>query len=174
MNTHKLTTTTVLVLACVALVGGCKRNKEDGNADLLAGYASGNKYEQGPAMPEHYESEGASVSVATMNAIEDTIKEVYVKDFERCAEKEMERYDNRWIAGTFDIEVTIQTTGKVTEVEIRNVDVKERKLAKGQKELRGVVDFEACLKQHAMEWEFDPAPEAVYDHSHKGRVGEAY
>jgi hypothetical protein len=52
------------------------------------------------------------VSPKVLKSIQDTVENVYERDFGRCLQKDMEAYENRWIAGTFSVEFTIDTSAR--------------------------------------------------------------
>jgi hypothetical protein len=175
---------TVSLLGLVALVGalGC-RQKHATNQELLAEYG-GEKYQSDMVATdyENVEDQGDSIDPRTQAAIQDTITTVYVTDFEKCLETEMSRLENRWIAGDFAVEFTIETSGMVSNVKFLEHDVKERKTKNNKGEFvpeggsapRGADNFESCVQEKIYKWEFDPAPEVTYTHTYNGRVGEAW
>jgi hypothetical protein len=175
---------TISVLGLMALVGalGC-RAKPTSNQDLLAQYDSG-KYE-GDMVATDYETvedQGASIDPRTQAGIQDTIETVYVTDFEKCLETEMSRLENRWVAGDFAVEFTIETSGLISAVKFLESDIVERKtlndkgefVSEGGKAPRKADNFESCAEGKIYKWEFDPAPEVTYTHTYNGRVGEAW
>lgn len=178
------TTTTIVIVGLGSLVAlsGCKP-KEKTNADLLGAY-SGSQYESDMVATdyENVEDQGSSIDPRTQAAIEDTIRTVYVSDFERCLEGEMSRLENRWIGGDFSIEFTIETSGMVSSATILKEDVWERRtldgdgkyVSEGGADPKHADQFGACVEEHAYKWEFDPPPETVYTHTYNGSVGEAW
>jgi hypothetical protein len=175
---------TVSVLGLVALAGafGCKP-KHATNQELLDQY-SGTKYESDMVATDYetVEDQGDSIDPRTQAAIQDTIETVYVTDFEKCLETEMSRLENRWVAGDFAVDLTIETSGMVSAVKFLEVDIKERKTKNGKGEFvaeggaapREADGFESCAEGKVYKWEFDPPPEVTYTHSYNGRVGEAW
>ncbi|MCA9697823.1 MAG: hypothetical protein KC431_09895 [Myxococcales bacterium] len=159
------------------------RPKPQTNEDLLAQY-SGDKYAQDMVATdyENVEDQGASIDPRTQASIEDAIRTVWVTDFEACLEKEMSRLENRWIAGDFAIEFTIEPSGMVSGAKMLNEDVKERRtlndkgefVAEGGKAPRVAENFGSCVEEKVYKWEFDPAPEVTYTHTYNGKVGEAW
>jgi len=172
------------LIGLIALVGalGCKP-KTTTNQDLLNQY-SGSKYESDMVATDYetVEDQGDSIDPRTQAAIQDTITTVYVTDFEKCLETEMSRLENRWIAGDFAVDLTIETSGMVSAVKFLEVDIKERKtlndkgefVSEGGKAPRKADNFESCAEAKIYKWEFDPPPEVTYTHSYNGRVGEAW
>jgi hypothetical protein len=173
-----------LSVGLVGLIGtlGCKP-KVATNQDLLSQYG-GEKYEQDMVATDYrdVESQGDSISPQVQASIQDTVTTVYVTDFEKCLESEMSRLENRWIAGDFAVEFTIQPSGMVTNVKFLEVDIKERRTLndkgeyaiEGGKAPRVASEFQSCAEARMYKWEFDPAPEVTYVHSYNGRVGEAW
>lgn len=122
---------------------------------------------------EEVDDQGDSVAPATLAAIQDTITNVYERDFGRCLQKDMDAFENRWIAGTFSVEFTITTEGKVTSAEVLEMDIKEQKTDKGKKARKAEI-FPGCVEESVYRWEFDPPPEVEYTHTYTGKVGEAF
>ena len=176
--------TLMLVGLSVGLVGalGC-RPKAASNQDLLAEYG-GEKYAQDMVASdyEEVEDQGDAIDPRTQAAIQDAVTTVYVTDFEKCLEIEMSRLENRWVAGDFSVEFTIEPSGMVSNVKFLDVDIKERRtlndkgefVSEGGKEARAASEFQSCAETKMYKWEFDPAPEVTYVHSYNGRVGEAW
>ncbi len=174
-----------LSLATLALglvTAGCKP-KAQTNQDLLSEY-SGDKYASDMVATEYetVEDQGDSIDPRTQAAIEDSISTVWVTDFENCLEKEMSRLENRWIAGDFAIEFTIEPSGMVSSASILQNDIRERRtpnaegeyVSEGGAEPREASEFSSCVEEKAYKWEFDPAPEVTYTHTYNGSVGEAW
>lgn len=175
--------TIVLVgLATLSVTFACKP-KLASNQEMLAEYG-GEKYEDDIVASEYEstEDQGASIDPRTQAAIQDTISTVYVSDFEKCLEKEMSRLENRWVAGPFSIEFTIEPSGMVTAVKILEQDIIERRTANAKGEFvteggaapRKADGFDACVEERVFKWEFDPPPEVTYTHTYNGKVGEAW
>ncbi|TPV97027.1 MAG: hypothetical protein B7733_01685 [Myxococcales bacterium FL481] len=168
-----------LLLSCsLALVAGglaCgPKSSGTTNADMVGAY-SDNKYKSDMVTADEYEEhedQGDAISPRTLANIDDTILSVYTADFEACLEKEMERLETKWLAGTFTVEFRIDTSGKVHDVNVLNMDVKERKGFEG--EPRVADQFDDCLKNLLVEWQFDPPPEAEFVHTYNGELGEAW
>ena len=179
-------TMTVILLAAALAGPGCAKrhlDKMDKNEDNL--YAEFQKTELDKDMvkaeaglSEYDSSEQMSVSPRTLSSIQDTMESVYERDFGRCLQRDMEAFENRWLAGTFSVEVTIATSGKVTNVVLPAVDIKERRPPKGvpkdKFKPRDAELFPICVQESAFKWEFDPAPEVEYVYTYTGKVGEAY
>ncbi len=177
-------TTTLMLLAAsgLALSSGCARRQTDkmnsGEQDLYDKYQS-SSYEKDMVTSEEtrdYADQGQGVSPKVLKSIQDTVENVYERDFGRCLQKDMEEFENRWIAGTFSIEFTIDTTGKVKSARLTQEDIKERKPPKGKKENqnREAKLFGPCVVDSAGKWEFDPPPEVEYVYTYSGKVGEQF
>jgi hypothetical protein len=177
-------TTTFMILAAttLALSSGCARRQTDkmnqGEEDLYAKYQESD-YEKDMVTHEtsrDYADQGQGVSPKVLKSIQDTVENVYERDFGRCLQKDMEEFENRWIAGTFSVEFTIAPSGKVTKARITNMDIKERKPPKGKKqnENREAKLFGPCVEESASKWEFDPPPEVEYVYTYSGKVGEQF
>jgi hypothetical protein len=180
MTKHKIF---VLVgLASLSLTFACKP-KLASNQEMLNAYG-GEKYADDMVATEHEstEDQGDSIDPRTQAAIQDAISTVYVSDFEKCLEKEMSRLENRWVAGPFAIEFTIEPSGMVTAVKMLSEDIVERKtlnakgefVAEGGAAPRKADQFSACVEERVFKWEFDPPPEVTYTHTYNGQVGEAW
>ena len=179
-------TTTLILLAAALAAPGCasrQRDKMDkGEDDLYAQYQKTDydkdmvKAEEG--LSEYSGKSEGSVSPKVLASIQDTLENVYERDFGRCLQKDMEAYENRWIAGTFSVEITINTAGKVTKVNMNAMDIKERKPPKGvpkdKFQPREAKLFPTCVDESAFKWEFDPPPEVEYVYTYTGKVGESY
>ncbi|MFO7564399.1 MAG: hypothetical protein R6X02_17260 [Enhygromyxa sp.] len=172
------------LVGLVALVGalGCKP-KTTSNQDLLDQY-SGDKYASDMVATDYetVEDQGDAIDPRTQAAIQDTITTVYVTDFEKCLETEMSRLENRWVAGSFSVEFTIEPSGLVSKVKFLDIDIEERKtlndkgeyVSEGGAAPRKADNFESCAEAKLYKWEFDPAPEVTYTHSYNGQIGEAW
>jgi hypothetical protein len=174
----------VLIGLAASLVAGlgCKP-KHATNQELLAEYG-GEKYQEDIVATDYdkTEDQGASIDPRTQAAIQDAIETVWVTDFEACLEIEMDRLSNRWVAGDFSVEFTIETSGMVSAAKFLSSDIKERKtknakgdfVAEGGPEPRTADGFGDCIVTKIYKWEFDPPPEVTYTHTYNGRVGEAW
>ena len=177
-------TTILCLLAAAVAAPGCasrQRDKMDKNEDNLYAQYEKTSYDKDMVKAEEGLSEYSgetkgSVSPKTLASIQDTLENVYERDFGRCLQKDMEAYENRWIAGTFSVEFTISTSGKVTKARMTAVDIKERKPPKGKKENqnREAKLFGPCVEESAAKWEFDPPPEVEYVYTYSGKVGEQF
>ena len=157
---------------------GCKNTKTEKptNSDLYSQFEKQDHYSddiQTASDQVDYEDVGSGIKPDTLFAIEQAFTEVYVTDFEHCLEAEMSRLENRFVAGTFTIELAIETTGAVSDVRIFDIDIKERRVPEGQA-ARDAEQFEPCVREKVTAWEFDPPPEIRYVHTHIGSVGEAW
>lgn len=173
---------TILAATALVLTSGCARRQTDkmnkGEENLYAKYQESD-YEKDMVTAEEsreYEDQGKGVSPKVLKSIQDTVENVYERDFGRCLQKDMEEYENRWIAGTFSVEFTINVGGQVTKARITQMDIKERKPPKGKKEnkAREAVLFGPCVEESAKKWEFDPPPEVEYVYTYSGKVGEQF
>jgi hypothetical protein len=168
----------LISLAIVGTAGCAKRrlNKMNSEEDQLFGKYDGSQYEKDmvQAGDQDYADRGQGVSPERLASIQDTITSVYERDLGRCLQQDMEAYSNRWIAGTFTVEFTIDTKGQVIETKLLEQDIKERRLPPGQKEARSAKLFGPCIEQAIFKWEFDPPPEITYKHTYTGKVGEAF
>jgi hypothetical protein len=175
---------TLGVLGMVSMVAmlGC-RPKAATNADLLAEYG-GEKYESDMVATDYesHEDQGASIDPRTQAAIQDLITTTYVTDFEKCLENEMSRLENRWVAGSFAVEFTIETSGLISAVKFLESDIQERRTLNDKGEFvteggaapKKADNFESCAEGKIYKWEFDPAPEVTYTHTYNGQIGEAW
>ena len=159
-------------------VAGCKNTKSEKptNRDLYSQFEQQDHYSddiQTGSDQVNYEDVGTGIKPDTLFAIEQAITEVYVTDFEHCLEEEMSRLENRYVAGSFTIEIAIETSGAVSDIRIFDVDVKERRVPEGAT-ARDAEQFEPCVREKVAAWEFDPPPEVRYLHTHIGRLGEAW
>lgn len=178
--------TTVFMLAAALAVPGCAKrqlDKMDKNEDHLYAEYTKTDYDKdmvkaNEGLDEYDRDTKGSVSPKTLASIQDTMESVYERDFGRCLQRDMEAYENRWIAGRFSLEVTISTSGKVTKVNMPQQDIKERRPPKGvpkdKFQPREAKLFASCVEESAFKWEFDPAPEVEYVYTYSGKVGEAY
>ena len=128
-----------------------------------------------------YSEQGKSISPRELEFIQMTIEE-YKGDFEHCLEDEMERMDNRWIAGHFSVEFHISTKGVTSDVKVIEDEVVERRTKDGEGKFvseggappRAAEKFAQCVHDKLVDWEFDPPPETDYVHTYNGNVGEAW
>jgi hypothetical protein len=183
----RITTSVVLVAAtAVVFATGCKRTgRAPSNTEMIDDIAGGEHYsddmETTEEHPDH-DDQGASISPREQALIDDTIREVYTTDFERCAERDMDALENRWIGGNFLVEFTIETSGKVSAAKVLEMDIRERKTKNDKGQLvetggappREATLFPKCIETVLLEWEFDPPPEVKYTHTYRGQVGEAW
>ncbi|PRP93804.1 hypothetical protein ENSA5_42060 [Enhygromyxa salina] len=173
---------TLVGIASLSAAVGCKP-KVASNQDMLAEYG-GEKYSEDMVATDYetVEDQGDSIDPRTQAAIQDTISTVYVTDFEACLEKEMDRLENRWVAGTFAIEFTIEPSGMVSGAEMLQEDIEERRtlndkgeyVSSGGATPRKAENFGACVEEKVYRWEFDPPPEVTYSHTYNGQIGEAW
>jgi len=180
MTQHSIIT--LVAAAGLVAVAGCKP-KQATNQDLLAQY-DGSDYQDDMVATDYedVEDQGDSIDPRTQAEIQDTIETVYVTDFETCLEKEMDRLENRWVAGDFSIEFTIETSGMVSAATMLSHDIQERRtlngegkfVSEGGAEPRKAENFTSCVEEKVYKWEFDPPPEVTYTHTYNGAVGEAW
>lgn len=175
---------TIMLVGVASLVAGLGcRPQQKTNQELLDAYG-GEKYQDDIVASDYEDTkdQGASIDPRTQAAIQDAIETVWVSDFETCLEAEMDRLGNRWVAGDFAVEFTIETSGMVSGAKFLSSDIKERKTknAKGDFVEEGgeaprVADgFGDCIVKKIYKWEFDPPPEVTYTHTYNGRIGEAW
>lgn len=173
-------TSTLLIVAFSLSAGGCAKrqlSKMDSEEADLASQYDGSDYSEDMVQADNsevHEDQGDSISPQALASIQDTITNVYERDFGRCLQEDMDAYDNRWIAGTFTVEFKINTGGKVIEVNLLEEDIKEQRLPPGQKEARLAKLFGPCIENAIYKWEFEVPPEVEYVHTYTGKVGEAF
>ena len=166
-----------LTLIAVALVAtACKRQDTD-NPDVAAGYRDNNKYQADIVTAEkrkEYDDQGKGIKPETLASIQETIDNVYEKDFERCLEEEMDEAGTRFMRSAFLVEFTIATSGRASKARV--LEIMTRKQDARGSDLGEVSSdgMKACIQESITEWEFDPPPEVDYVHTHKGQVGEAF
>ncbi len=171
---------TLLTLALVLAASGCAKRqlqKMDSEEAELAAQFDGSEYSEDMVQAgndEVYEDQGDSISPQALASIQDTITNVYERDFGRCLQQDMDAYDNRWIAGTFTVEFKINTDGRIIEVNLLEEDIEERRLPPGQKKARKAKIFGTCIETAIYKWEFEVPPEVEYVHTYTGKVGEAF
>jgi hypothetical protein len=169
---------TIVVLSAVGLLSstGCKRAHQTTNEELYSAFEN-NEYEEDmvAAHPEEevHEDQGKGIKARTLANIDDTIRTVYLTDFERCLEVEMERLDNKALGAEFTVEFTIETDGKVSRAKMLEMRAGETK-TKNKAPPREADQFDDCVEKALREWDFDPPPEVQYTHTYTGRVGEAW
>jgi hypothetical protein len=181
---RKFTLVPAVTVAALLVLPSCVKRKVQSNDDLYGEFAKTDHYSEDIQATEYdkTEDQGASIDPRTMAAIDDQIREVYVTDFERCLERDMDEFDNRWIAGDFTVEFTIQTSGKVTQARVLSIDIHERRtknqngayVTEGGAAPRAAAIFPGCLEETLVGWEFDPPPEVTFTHTYNGHVGEAW
>lgn len=174
-----MTRSAILLATLVALplTPACKNKNQTDNPDVAAGYRDNNKY-QGDVVTardrKDYEDQGVAIDPKTLAAIDDTIKEVYLRDLERCLEDQMEEEGTRFMRSVFTVQFDIDTDGEAGEAKILDIWVRKQD-AKGAD--AGEVDaapMKECIEGVIAEWSFDPAPERLYSHTYQGQVGEAF
>jgi hypothetical protein len=172
------TSTITRIVAASLLVGlgtGCKRQQTD-NPDVAAGFRD-NPYEKdivtGQAR-KNYEDQGDAISPKVLKAIEETIEDTYRRDFERCLEDEMAKFETRFLRAVFTLEFKIDTSGQASEPKVLEVAMSQQD-AKGAD--KGPVDpsgLTECIVGVVPEWVFDPPPEVDYVHTYTAQIGEAF
>jgi hypothetical protein len=170
-----------LVLVATFAAGGCAAKKLDDadNPDVAQSYRGEDKNKYETDIVTHkkrhdYDDQGKGIAPKTLQALEDTITNVYKTDFKHCLEEQMDAQETRFMRSVFTLEFTIDTKGKVTGSKIIEIWVKKQN-AKGSD--IGEVDsagMKDCITAKVAEWEFDPPPEVVYKHTYRGQVGEAF
>src|SRR5690606_10555842 len=109
---------------------------------------------------ETVEDQGASIDPRTQAEIQDVIETTFVKDFEACLETEMSRLENRWVAGDFAIEFTIEPSGLVSSARMLEHDIKERRTLNDKGEYateggaapRPAENFTSCAETKVYKW----------------------
>lgn len=165
--------------ACLALLAlsACRNKGHSDNPDVAAGYRGNNQYEGEIVTAEKrqdYGDQGQSISPKTLQNIEDTISNVYEKDFARCLEEQMDELGTRFVRSVFTAEFTIDTSGAASKAKVLEIETRTQKpngADIGQVSSEGM---KACIQSSIAEWQFDPPPEAVYIHTYRGQVGEAF
>lgn len=173
------TSSKFLLLAAAALaLPACKKQQLD-NPDVAAGYRGQdqNQYESDIVTARKrnaYDDQGKGIKPSTLNAIEDTIRTVYLRDLERCLEDEMATHETRFLRSTFTVEFHIDTAGSASDAKILKIWLGKQNAKGAQLGDLDSGDMEGCIKEMIAEWEFEPAPEVEYVHTYEGQVGEAY
>jgi hypothetical protein len=169
----------LLVAAGAALaLTACKRQETD-NPDVAAGYRGDdqNHYEGDIVTARkrnEYEDQGKGINPATLNAIEDSIRTVYLRDLERCLEDEMATHDTRFLRSVFTVEFHIDTDGRASDAKILKIWVGKQNAKGANVEDLDATQMTTCIGDMIGEWEFEPAPEVEYVHTYQGQVGEAF
>jgi hypothetical protein len=177
----RITLTAVLLAPAGLWAGGvaatgCSKQQTD-NPDVAAGYRDNNKYGDDIVTAQkrkNYKDQGQGIKPETLRSIQETIDNVYAKDFENCLEGQMDEHGTRFMRSAFLVEFTIATSGKATQARV--LEIETRKQDPRGSDL-GAVDsagMKDCIQTSIQDWEFDPAPEVDYVHTHKGQVGEAF
>lgn len=172
----KLRTLSLTLVAPLLVSSACKSKEATDNPDVAAAYRD-NEYAEDIVTGkkrESYADQGKSISPKVLQSIEQTISNVYEKDFERCLERQMDEEGTRFMRSVFTVEFTIDTSGKasaakILKIETRKQDAKGADLGAASSD--GMTD---CIKESITEWEFDPPPEVDYVHTYYGQVGEAF
>jgi hypothetical protein len=169
------------VLPPVAAIGllalGACRGPQTDNPDVAADYRGDNQYEDDIVTAkkrQDYADQGASIKPKTLANIEDTITNVYEKDFERCLEEQMDEAQTRFMRSAFVVEFHIATSGKASQAKVLDIETRKQD-AKGSD--LGEYDssgMKKCIQDSIADWEFNPPPEVEYVHTYNGRVGEAF
>ena len=168
--------TTFIAAAGMLVATGCAKQQSD-DPDVAAGYRDNNKYEADIVTAEkrkNYKEQGKGIKPETLQSIQETIDNVYAKDFENCLERQMDENGTRFMRSVFLVEFTIATSGKASKARVLEIETRKQN-AKGSDV--GPVDsagMKDCIQTSIQDWEFDPPPEVNYVHTHKGQVGEAF
>jgi hypothetical protein len=167
---------TTIIAGVLAATTGCSKQQSD-DLDVAAGYRDSNAYEADIVTAEkrkNYKDQGQGIKPETLASIQETIDNVYAKDFENCLEGQMDEQGTRFMRSAFLVEFTIETSGKASQARVLEIETRKQN-AKGsdigQVDSTGMKD---CIQTAIVDWEFDPAPEVNYVHTHKGQVGEAF
>jgi hypothetical protein len=168
--------TIIAIAGVLAATTGCSKQQQD-DPDVAAGYRDNNAYEADIVTAEkrkNYKDQGKGIKPETLQSIQETIDNVYAKDFETCLEGQMDEQGTRFMRTAFLVEFTIDTSGKASKARVLEIETRKQN-AKGSD--LGVVDsngMKDCIQTAIVDWEFDPPPEVDYVHTHKGHVGEAF
>jgi len=157
---------------------GCKKSTSaySDNPDVASEFRQ-NDYEGDMVTGEErkdYEDQGKSISPKTLANIEDTISEVYDKDFERCLEIEMDTQGTRFMRSVFSVEFTIATTGQASRARILSIQTRKQDPKGADLGETSSDGMKKCIEQAITEWSFEPPPEVEYIHTYNGQVGEAF
>ena len=166
----------VLAVAALVALPACKKQQTD-NPDVAADYRGNNKYEEDivtARMRNDYKDQGTGIDPKTLNQIEDDIREVYLRDLERCLEDEMAEQDTRFLRSVFTVEFRIDTDGSAGEADVLDIWLKQQNAKGGNVGDLDPKNLENCIVTSIAEWSFDPPPEAVYKHTYRGQIGEAF
>lgn len=167
----------VALLVALPALPACRHQADADNVDVAAGYRDNNKYQDDIVTARRrkdYEDQGTAIDPKTLAAIDDTIKTVYLRDLERCLEDQMAEEGTRFMRSVFTVQFDIDTGGQASGAKILDIWVKKQDAKGGD---IGEVDpapMKDCVQTTIAEWEFDPAPEALYSHTYRGQVGEAF
>lgn len=170
-------TSMIFIIAAPVALGACRPDRNTDNPDIAAEFREDNKYDDDivtAAKRNDYEDQGKGISPKTLSNIEDTITNVYERDFEDCLEDQMDEFETRFMRSVFTVEFTIDTTGKasaakILEIQTRKQDARGADL--GEVSSDGMKN---CISSSISAWEFDPPPEVDYVHTYRGQVGEAF
>jgi hypothetical protein len=164
--------------AALLVAPGCKKQQMD-DTDVASDYRGSDKnaYEEDIVTARKrnaYKDQGKGISPTTLNAIEDTIRTVYLRDLERCLEDEMATHETRFLRSVFTVEFHIDTTGQASDAKILKMWLGEQNAAGAQVGDLDASEMKGCIESVIADWEFEPAPEVEYVHTYEGQVGEAY
>lgn len=179
MQPNSILKTLAVGLAASTLLVACKSKEGSDNPDVAAGYRGEdhNQYESDIVTAEkrhEYADQGKGIKPKTLANIEDTITNVYEKDFERCLETVMDEEETRFVRSGFIVEFTIGTDGIASKARVLEI-ITRKQDAKGT-DIGDVTSstMKDCISESIKEWEFEPAPEVNYVHTYRGSVGEAF
>ena len=176
---HRTSICMAALLAIPTTTVGCAKRHLDAadNPDVASSYRDRNKYNEDietGTYRDETEDQGKGIRPRTLKSIEDTITNVYEKDFENCLEEQMDVNETRFMRSVFSVEFTIDTSGKASKANIIDIWVKKQN-AKGSNIGDVSPDgMKACIAKSIDDWVFDPPPEVVYVHTYRGQVGEAF
>jgi len=175
MNTRNAIIGAISACLMGGLAPGCKKKQTD-NPDVAAAYR-GSAYEKEIVTGQErkdYKDQGKGISPKTLAAIEDTITNVYERDFERCLEEQMAVYETRFLRTVFAVEFRIDTSGQAGDARVLSINMSRQNAKGGDVGTADPTGMKECIVKAIDEWEFDPPPEVDYVHTYNGQVGEAF
>jgi hypothetical protein len=154
---------------------GCKREQTD-NPDVASAYRDSSYDKEIVTGQERrdYADQGKGIKPKTLRSIEDTIVNVYERDFERCLEDQMAIHETRFLRTVFAVEFRIDTSGQAGNARVLQIAMSKQNAKGGDVGTADPAGMKDCIIGAIAEWEFDPAPEVDYVHTYNGQVGEAF
>ena len=180
MHPHRPLLVPLAAGAACLFAGACATTPDTApsNEALVADFQS-----RATQLPEEYETDvhlspdEQGVSLDTVVHISSTLTESYHRDVERCLEQEMERLENRFVAGEVVLQVHVNTQGKVHKAAVAHGALAERRTPNGEalpQPGRTADQFHECFATVATTWEFSRPPEVDYVHTYAVTLGEAW